>query len=206
MPFRLTPLLGLLLAALNVAHAQNERPAMWTVSSTAPTCPTTIANSAIDQDIQGRLRAAGIFVSRVHTVTLSADVDCVPVLTRPVATFRITQCIDLSQRVLPASARSRATTLAKIWHSCETQVCRVSKCESQTHAGLGKLMDTAIADWRDLRIAYSPPERVSPSPVLATALDTPSKAEANRVIWYYLFYILTCIAVLVHWEARRIQY
>jgi hypothetical protein len=198
---------GLLLAALNVSFGQHGRPAIWVTAHTAPVCRPEIAGPIIQQEVEGRLRAADIVVSRVHTVTLSADVNCATVRSagRKRPQIAIQQCIDLSQRV---PSQSRTTTLATIWRKCQSQTCSRDKCEAQAQAELGKLMDTFIADLSDLRIGYSPPSLaarspVAPLPIPAAIAYRPPEKRTNAVVLYYVLYILACTAVLIRWEYIR---
>jgi hypothetical protein len=172
----------------------------------APACGANFPRAALRQDLEDGLRAGSIAVSRVHTASLTADINCQAGGARSVP---VQQCLSLSQAVAEASA-ANGLHLATTWRSCQSYVCGKQNCgqlaRTTQHALVRQFIPAFGALMAASKPAGSPPEAGSG---LAGGTSIPvvyageSKPVSKTGALFYLFYILTCIAVFARWQRCR---
>jgi len=201
--------LGLSVLAVHASFSQEVRlggqgaSTIWVASNFARGCEATIARGVLEQDMETQLRGAGVAVSRVHTATLTADVDCVPAIANG-RTVAVHECLELSHRV--SSQSSARGTIATTWQKCQSYRCGKGTCEARARAELHGLVDAFLGEMPKSSPGKDPPAQ--PTAVKPSAADIPisgSNLPLSLAAIYYLLYVMTCIAVVIHWEYRKLR-
>jgi hypothetical protein len=180
-------------------------------SRTAQSCGGAFAAVNLQQDLEDVLKAASIGVSRVHTATLSNEIDCKAAAAPALA---VTQCLSLAQAVPDASA-ANGLHLATTWRNCQSYNCSGARCGRIAISTERMLADRFIAEFpqKSAPVAAAVPI----VPVVPAALELPpanaallpaayvhaDKPALNPVIVFWSAYILVCIAVLACWGRTR---
>jgi hypothetical protein len=199
--------LGLIVLSVHASFAQQVRPAgqpggapaIWVVSKLTGPCEPRIPRAVLQQDVEARLRGAGVAISRVHTATLMTNIDCTPVsaLSRTVA---VHACLELSER---ASTAPRVT--ATRWKKCQSYACSNATCEARARSELRGLVDAFLVD--------IPPSdsSIAPAPPVLTTAGVPApappafKLPLSPAALFYLLYVINCIAVVIRWEFCKLR-
>lgn len=177
---------ALFLAIPALTHAANSLRVSFAPTVT-PACGPWVDSEDIRQAATGRLRAAGITVSTIHTAVLALDLTCVTVA--PDAhrnTLAVDECLTFSEFVAAPSKQNRAT-LAPTWRQCQSYTCKRSNCEPVT-ASSNQLIDQFVGEIR---------ERAAIPPVTTASASASVDIAYTRLVFFGA-YILTCLTLLVY--------
>jgi len=203
------------LAVTHSAVAQNStaQPLRLAVASEfGKACGGAFAPSATRQQIENRLRGAGLTVSNVHTELLSIDVDCVALGSGArTGSTAVHGCLGFSELVSTTS-HTRGAALAGTWRKCQSFVCTRGNCDPPLRAGVNGLVNEFLAafETRVRAVPNSPdPAPVpvpAPAPVsvpaVAYAMAQVTVVSSRGLLLFYSVYILACMSVLLYWHFR----
>jgi hypothetical protein len=209
-----------------LAQAADGQAASLTLAVSAKAgqgCGKGFPAGRVQQDLEERLRAAGLTVSRVHSATLAMDLDCTPTPALGSGALSVHQCLGLSQ-VVPHASHANGMSLATTWRQCSAYQCSTAKCESALFAAQRGLVDAFTGYLREVkssRETTAPAVQQPQNAGIAEAPSVPSRAEGGagmvhatlyvdvpvdpltpRVV-FFLLYIVTCFAVFARWQFGR---
>ena len=199
--------------AQNSPSASAAQPLRLAVASEfGKACGGAFAPSATRQQIENRLRSAGLTVSNVHTELLSIDVDCVALGSGArTGSTAVHECLEFSELVSTAS-HTRGAALASTWRKCQSFVCSRGNCDPPLRAGVNGLLNEFLGtiNRRIRAVPASPvaapvpvPVQVrAPVPTVAYAMAQVTVVSSRGLLLFYSVYILACMSVLLYWHFR----
>jgi hypothetical protein len=175
----------------------------WTI---APACGLNFPHVLLQQDLQDQLQVVPIAVSRVHTASLVAAIDCQPAAGTIVL---VRQCLSLSQAISEPSA-DNGLHLATTWRNCRSYTCGRQTCGEVAHATQRTLIDQFLPAFRTLSAtSETPPPTPAAQPRseegIASAIVYPDASNPILMlnVVFYILYVVICIGVLFRWERCR---
>jgi hypothetical protein len=186
----------------------------------APSCRTAIISPRPAYDVESELRSAGIKVSRAYNAALTREADCIPLgALSPKTSIVVHQCLALRE-VVSLSSQARGVQMAVTWQKCESLTCPHWTCDAKAGRSFGNLLEAFLTvvrrrdpdshpSYRSEFVNPVKPEQAkrAPSPKLTSLqIDTPTVPSRTTVTTFYVAYILTCLALLVYWEFRRVRF